>query len=260
MRPSSYRAPFGAAFTLGFALSGFFDGVLLHQILQWHHLLSLIDRPALQPLHVQVLADGLFHGLMYIVAVGGLVWLWRSRAGLAADGGSRRLWGGVLLGFGVWNLVDIVVFHVLLRLHHVRLDTDMPWAWDAGWFLGLGVLPVLLGLAVLGRPSRPKAGSRSFAVLVALVAGLGGWSLRPPPADADTLVLFRPGANVMAAVVAADARLVQLDATGTLAVVRLPDGASAFALYRGGALMVQGTGPSGCFTWARRSPQRARSL
>jgi uncharacterized membrane protein len=25
---------------LGFALGGFFDGILLHQILQWHHLLS----------------------------------------------------------------------------------------------------------------------------------------------------------------------------------------------------------------------------
>lgn len=30
------------AAVLGFALSGFFDGVLLHQILQWHHLLSLV--------------------------------------------------------------------------------------------------------------------------------------------------------------------------------------------------------------------------
>src|SRR5690606_18965301 len=27
---------------LGFALGGFFDGILLHQILQWHHLLSLV--------------------------------------------------------------------------------------------------------------------------------------------------------------------------------------------------------------------------
>jgi uncharacterized membrane protein len=25
---------------LGFAFGGFFDGILLHQVLQWHHLLS----------------------------------------------------------------------------------------------------------------------------------------------------------------------------------------------------------------------------
>lgn len=251
MTVSSYSAPFGAAFTLGFALSGFFDGVLLHQILQWHHLLSLVDRPDIQQLHVQVLADGLFHALMYVVAVGGLIWLWRSRAGLAADGGSRRLWGGVLVGFGVWNMVDIAVFHGLLRLHHVRLDSDMPWLWDAGWFVGLGLLPFLAGLAALPGPSKPASGGGSVIALIALVAGLGGWSLRPPPPHADTLVLFRQGADVMGAVVAADARLVQVDATGTVAVVRLSDRADAFVLYRRGALMVQGTGPAGCFTWSR---------
>jgi uncharacterized membrane protein len=31
----------GAA-VLGFAFGGFFDGILLHQVLQWHHLLSLV--------------------------------------------------------------------------------------------------------------------------------------------------------------------------------------------------------------------------
>lgn len=94
MTPPVPRAPFGAAFTLGFALSGFFDGVLLHQILQWHHLLSLVDRPEVQALHVQILADGLFHALMYLIALVGLVWLWRSRGGLAAEA-DRGVCGGV---------------------------------------------------------------------------------------------------------------------------------------------------------------------
>ena len=31
-----------AAATIGFALGGFFDGILLHQVLQWHHLFSLV--------------------------------------------------------------------------------------------------------------------------------------------------------------------------------------------------------------------------
>ena len=30
----------GAGLLLGMALGGFFDGILLHQMLQWHHLLS----------------------------------------------------------------------------------------------------------------------------------------------------------------------------------------------------------------------------
>ena len=32
-----------AGLLLGFAMGGFFDGILLHQILQWHHLLSAIQ-------------------------------------------------------------------------------------------------------------------------------------------------------------------------------------------------------------------------
>ena len=47
---------YAPAATLGFALGGFFDGILLHQILQWHHLLSLV--PGVTELRMQVLWDG----------------------------------------------------------------------------------------------------------------------------------------------------------------------------------------------------------
>jgi uncharacterized membrane protein len=58
------------ALLLGVAFGGFFDGILLHQILQWHHLLSLI--PAVTDLRTQVLWDGYFHLLMYVLAMMGL--------------------------------------------------------------------------------------------------------------------------------------------------------------------------------------------
>ncbi|MPT21635.1 MAG: DUF2243 domain-containing protein, partial [Starkeya sp.] len=61
---------------LGFALGGFFDGILLHQILQWHHLLSLV--PGMDDLRLQVLWDGYFHALMYGLAALALVGLWRA--------------------------------------------------------------------------------------------------------------------------------------------------------------------------------------
>jgi len=63
--------------TLGFALGGFFDGILLHQILQWHHLFSLV--PGMDDLRLQVLWDGYFHLLMYVVALVGLAGLWRAQ-------------------------------------------------------------------------------------------------------------------------------------------------------------------------------------
>src|SRR5690606_10212012 len=58
-----------AAGLLGFALGGFFDGILLHQVLQWHHLLATVQGALFQDLRVQILADGLFHALMYVIAV-----------------------------------------------------------------------------------------------------------------------------------------------------------------------------------------------
>ncbi|MBW9091827.1 DUF2243 domain-containing protein [Rhizobium wenxiniae] len=68
-----------AALALGFSLGGFFDGILLHQILQWHHLLSGLEQARLD-IRFLILTDGLFHGLMYVVAIIGLYLLWMSPA------------------------------------------------------------------------------------------------------------------------------------------------------------------------------------
>src|SRR5690606_3371962 len=78
-----------AGYTLGFAMGGFFDGILLHQILQWHHLLSAIETGAFGDLRAQVVADGAFHALMYVVAIAGLVLLYRARAELGPSKANR---------------------------------------------------------------------------------------------------------------------------------------------------------------------------
>lgn len=44
---------------LGFGFGGFFDGILLHQILQWHHLLSGLEG-ARWDIRVLIMTDGLF--------------------------------------------------------------------------------------------------------------------------------------------------------------------------------------------------------
>ena len=86
-RPGAERSRRGlaaAAFLLGFALSGFFDGILRHQILQWHHLPSVIEGD----LRLQVVADDWFHVAMYAIAALGLWRLWRARG---ATGAGRAL-------------------------------------------------------------------------------------------------------------------------------------------------------------------------
>lgn len=72
------RAYRWAGYMLGFAMGGFFDGILLHQILQWHHLLSALESDPFRDLRTQILADGIFHALMYVIMAIGLWKLWQT--------------------------------------------------------------------------------------------------------------------------------------------------------------------------------------
>lgn len=143
--PRSSESVFGPALLLGIGLGGFVDGIVLHQILRWHHLLT--DRRA--DLTPNLVADGLFHAATWLAVAAGLLWLWqRVRRG-------HRPWrwpaliGPMLAGWGLFNLVEGAVNHHLLDLHHVRSGAHQGW-YDVG-FLALGAALTLAGLAMYRR-------------------------------------------------------------------------------------------------------------
>jgi uncharacterized membrane protein len=146
-RPFRPGAAFGwAGGLIGFGLAGLFDGVLLQQVLQWHHLLSGISHGAFAELPVQVLADGLFQGAMLLLLFGGLLLLvLQGREQLARPGGDMRLLGHALIGFGAWPVLDTVLLNGLLGLHRLRSDVAVPLVWDAAWLLLFGVAFVGVG-------------------------------------------------------------------------------------------------------------------
>jgi len=237
---------------LGVALGGFFDGILLHQILQWHHLLSLVS--GMDDLRVQVLWDGYFHGLMYLLALAGLWGLWRARRrGLPAPG-SRALLGAVLLGFGLWNFLDIGLAHWLVGLHRVRLDTDQPMAWDVAWLAVFGLVPVLAWAVLRRRDAGPGSPAVALLVLALLTGGAGAWASREPPGQRFTAIVFAPGttpAQVFAALDATDARLVWTDRPMGVVIVAVRK-ERRWDFYRHGALLVGGTGlATACIDWSR---------
>lgn len=244
------------AIVLGFALGGFFDGILLHQILQWHHLLSLV--PGFDSLRAQVLWDGYLHALMYGVAVAGLWGLWRARRQLR-EGWDRTLPGALLIGFGLWHLVDSVMSHWLLGIHRIRLDSHNPLLWDLIWLAAFGIVPLLAGW-LLSRRQRAVPGGRSSTIgLLALglvTAGMAAWAARPPSNQPFTTVVFAPGvgaAGATDAIAAAGGRLVWSDPQMSVVVVAVP-AANRLGFYRSGALLVSGSGmPAGCFDWSRVS-------
>jgi uncharacterized membrane protein len=55
--------PTSAGILLGLGMGGFFDGIVLHQLLQWHHMLTSAGYPAdsVPNLEVNTFWDGLFH-------------------------------------------------------------------------------------------------------------------------------------------------------------------------------------------------------
>lgn len=134
------------AWLAGFALGGFLDGILLHQVLQWHHLLSGITDAA--DLRFQMLWDGAFHAAHYALALAALV-LFGLRRG-AAPGAGRVMLGAALLGFGAWHLLDAVVNHWAIGLHRIRQDSPDPLFWDLVFF-ALGASTAAIGAWLLRR-------------------------------------------------------------------------------------------------------------
>jgi uncharacterized membrane protein len=247
---------------LGIALSGFFDGILLHQVLQWHHLLSGIDDPLLAPIEHQVLADGLFHVLMYGIAAGAICLLWRGRAMLTLPL-ANTLSVYVLGGFGVWNVFDVTVFHWLAGLHRVRMDSSQPMVWDLAWLLAFGLAPMALAFQLFQRrrprtlqdAARSRSGLLAWAAVTTAVLALGFWSSRPPADSSTLLVLYPPGTSgviVMQGADEAGARIMWVNASGTLWAFDVSPTGETSALYRHGALLTsRAVAWSACGPWLR---------
>ena len=127
---------------LGLGLGGFFDGIVLHQILQWHHMLSAIEPvDTVRGLEINTLGDGLFHLGTYIFTVVGLLLLWRRMHRQHQQVRTINLIGGLLLGWGLFNLVEGLVDHHILQVHHVKPGANQL-LWDIGFLLWGAVMAV----------------------------------------------------------------------------------------------------------------------
>ncbi len=143
--PGPQRRRFlAASILIGIGLGGFFDGIVLHQILQWHHMVSAQVPPdTLAGLEVNTVGDGLFHALTWIVTLSGVLLLLSTKEerGVPASGG--RFLGGLLIGWGLFNVVEGIIDHHLLNLHHVRPGPD-EFLYDIG-FLVWGAAMIAMG-------------------------------------------------------------------------------------------------------------------
>jgi uncharacterized membrane protein len=156
--PAQFRVPL---FLFGVGLGGLVDGIVIHQMLQWHHMIS--DTPSgslttVDGLEANTLADGLFHAAAFLVILVALFLAMRVRRADATA--VLPSWGVVtgwlLVGWGAFNLVEGLVDHHVLTVHHVRDDVADPAVWDLG-FLGVSVILVLIGGALVRRGRSDEA-------------------------------------------------------------------------------------------------------
>jgi uncharacterized membrane protein len=140
--------PTSAGILFGLGLGGFFDGIILHQVLQWHHMLSSDGYPpnSLTNLQVNTLWDGLFHITAYIFVAIGLAILWRAAYKTHMIWSGKMLMGTLLMGFGIFNLAEGIIDHQILGIHHVNetVPRDQWLYWDLG-FLAWGAAMLVGG-------------------------------------------------------------------------------------------------------------------
>jgi uncharacterized membrane protein len=152
--PYNYRPLVAAGMLLGLGLGGFFDGIVFHQLLQTHNMLSaVIPKTNLVNVEVNMFWDGLFHAFTWLMTVWGVSMLFKAGKHVDVPWSSRTFVGSLLLGWGAFNFVEGIVDHYLLQVHHVveRLGLSI---FDAA-FVASGVVLLLAGTALI------RSGKRS---------------------------------------------------------------------------------------------------
>jgi uncharacterized membrane protein len=131
---------------LGLGLGGFLDGIVLHQIMQWHNMLSSTDRwpvTTLEGMEANMRGDGLFHVATWVLTVLGLWMLWNALRN-DAYGSGRALVGWMLAGWGIFNVVEGIIDHQILGLHNVHEASGNEIVWDI-LFLAFGAALIIGG-------------------------------------------------------------------------------------------------------------------
>lgn len=142
------------AIIIGIGLGGFIDGIVFHQILQWHEMLSY-KIPATNYIgkSVNMFWDGIFHAFCFIVVLIGIFKLYKLLKRTDINTDKKVFWGGILFGWGFFNVVEGVINHHILKLHNVREFSSNPDFWNFA-FLGISVILMIIGYVLIAFGNR----------------------------------------------------------------------------------------------------------
>ncbi|MFA8438403.1 DUF2243 domain-containing protein [Pueribacillus sp. YX66] len=129
----------------GIGIIGMLDGIIFHQLLQWHSIYMYTDR-----FH-QVMSDGWFHGFVTMVIFIAGILMWKTDPHEVKQ---TYFWGSFILGAGLFNFVEGIINHHILQIHHVKpgryqLLADIL-------FDAVGLLLIIIGWLMLRRSKQQK--------------------------------------------------------------------------------------------------------
>lgn len=150
---NNIRPVTAAGTLLGIGLGGLFDGILFHQILQIHNMLSArVPKTTIPNLEINMFWDGLFHAVVWISCVAGLFMLWHAVRRTDVVLATGAFVGSLLFGWGLFNVVEGIVDHHLLGVHHVFENAANHLPADLA-FLAWGAIMLVIGWSMM-RPAR----------------------------------------------------------------------------------------------------------
>jgi uncharacterized membrane protein len=166
---SGLRPLVAAGVVLGIGMGGFLDGILFHQILQLHNMFSQQLLPdTIIRLEINMFWDGIFHAVTWLATLAGLLLLWQTAKRAYVPKSNTALAGAMLLGWGAFNLVEGLINHQILQLHHViqraspevQLLADLAFLMSGLFLIGVGGLMI-------------RKAKRQVRLQMATVVGLG---------------------------------------------------------------------------------------
>jgi uncharacterized membrane protein len=138
-----------AGMFMGIGLGGFVDGILFHQILQLHNMLSnRIPPDTLVNAKINMTWDGYFHAAVWLMTAIGLYLLFRAGQRRDVPWSGKTLLGSLIAGWGLFNVVEGVIDHLLLGIHHVMEYSTNKLPYDLA-FLASGIIFMLIGWMLL---------------------------------------------------------------------------------------------------------------
>ena len=137
-----------AGILLGLGQAGFFDGIVFHQLLQWHHMFTNVESSnTVSGLELNTLGDGLFHLVDWLFTLSGLVVLWLAIKRNNVDLSTSVFIGAFCIGAGMFNITEGILSHHVLQIHHVKPGAHQL-AWDLS-FIGAGIVSAIIGGIIL---------------------------------------------------------------------------------------------------------------